>query len=204
MTGTLIVLEGPDGAGKTSLADALLHRYQTAGTNARIVWFPGREVGSLGEVVYRLHHANPELGVRSITPAAVQALHIAAHLDAIQAVIKPFLRNGGTVILDRSWWSTWVYGVVSGVNEAILANLVAAEKAAWGGDLPAHVILLDRESPLRAEEASKWSRLRQAYHQLANSENGTYPIHVVGNDGPQEKALEAVWGIINTQTGSVA
>lgn len=203
MRGSLIVAEGPDGTGKTTIVDLLAEKYREAGIRANVVWFPGRNEGTLGKLVYRLHHESHVLGVTSITPAAMQTLHIAAHLDLIETAIKPLLDSGSTVIMDRYWWSTWVYGLVSGVDIAIIEHLVSAEKAAWGEYLPAHVFLLDRNTPLRHENLSTWCRLREEYHRLCEMECHVCPVHVIRNEQSPDSTVLTMWDILNTRQGAL-
>jgi thymidylate kinase len=49
-TGRLIVLEGPDGAGKSTTSRYLADRLRTAGTFVSCFAFPGNELRSLGPV----------------------------------------------------------------------------------------------------------------------------------------------------------
>src|SRR5688572_6476007 len=98
--GQLYVLEGPDGVGKSTIAQALAEALHSAGLQAEVFSFPGREAGTLGQLVYRLHHDCVGLGVESVTESSRQALHVAAHIDAIETRILPALRKGIHVVLD--------------------------------------------------------------------------------------------------------
>jgi dTMP kinase len=61
----------------------------------------------------------------------LQTLHVAAHLDAIERKILPALEAGTWVILDRYWWSTWVYGIEQGISSTYLEPVIKAEQARW-------------------------------------------------------------------------
>ena len=54
--GRLIVFEGPDGVGKSTLAEQLTVHLREAGVPCEHLAFPGRQPGSLGHLVYDLHH----------------------------------------------------------------------------------------------------------------------------------------------------
>ena len=123
--GRLFVLEGPDGVGKTTLCRALAEQLQSRGHDLLQLSFPGKQPGSLGELVYRVHHEQGPIRVGDISMLAKQALHVAAHIDAIDRQILPALHGGRTVLLDRYWWSAWVYGLVGGCSRQKLRALVS-------------------------------------------------------------------------------
>ena len=89
--GRLIVFEGLDGVGKSTLAQHLTSRLREVGIPCRFLAFPGRESGTLGRLVYDLHHDAPRLGVSDVNSTSLQVLHIAAHIDAIEGEILPAL-----------------------------------------------------------------------------------------------------------------
>jgi hypothetical protein len=117
-----------------------------------------------------------------MTPAARQALHIAAHLDAIECQILPALRAGRWVVLDRYWWSTWVYGITEGIAPSTLEAMVQTERSQWGSVLPAVAVLLRRDSSTaRDENPEAWDTLRDAYDALAARESARHPVQLVLN-----------------------
>ena len=105
MAGQLIIFEGPDGVGKSTISREVQKRLQLYGENSDLLTFPGREEGTLGQLVYKIHHEPEKLGLTSLTGSSLQVLHIAAHLDSIESRIIPALAEGKTVLLDRYWWS---------------------------------------------------------------------------------------------------
>jgi thymidylate kinase len=181
--GKLIVLEGPDGVGKSTIAAAIAAAMEAQGVPVKLLAFPGNQIGTLGRLVYKIHHTPAQFDVREITAAGKQALHIAAHLDAIEREIIPALQNGQHVVLDRFWWSTWVYGTVGGINPRILRRLIDVELAQWGSVYPALVILLRRKAPIsRHYKVDYWQALCREYDRLASQEQGKYPQLVIGNE----------------------
>jgi thymidylate kinase len=185
--GQLIVVEGPDGVGKSTLAAALTSGLSAAGVPCRLIAFPGREPNTLGSLVYQLHHAPMLLGVGAMTPAAVQTMHVAAHLDAIDRVIQPVLNSGESVVLDRFWWSTWVYGLASGLSADFLDSLIAIERRFWRASRPMIAFLIDPPKPWRTtEETPTWQALAMAYRQLALQEKAHHPVEILANDGDRE------------------
>lgn len=172
--GRLIIFEGVDAAGKTTLSKELCASLCREHRSVRQCHFPGARQGTLGELVYRIHHLHSsEFGVPTIDPCSLQLLHIAAHIDAIESEIKPALRDGEWVVLDRFWWSTYVYGLDNGVLESQLQLMIDVERNAWGSTHPDIVFLVDSTTPLRGDEtnSSAWQRKRQSYNRLAVRED---------------------------------
>lgn len=174
--GKLIVFEGPDGVGKSTLANAVTQILREQGQRCRLMSFPGRDDGTLGQLIYRLHHDPASVGVNVVSDTARQALHVAAHIDALERVILPTLASGEHVILDRFWWSTLVYGKVGGLSEATLKALIAPELRLWS-DQPTTFFLVDRDTPInRDEDPAVWQKLREQYAKLAGQEKNTQRI----------------------------
>src|SRR5690606_22290603 len=98
--GYLFVFEGPDGVGKTSLAKATVDVLLSNSIPCEYLAFPGRKEGTLGHHIYELHHNRAQLETNALAPTALQALHIAAHIDAIENQIWPLLETGTSVVLD--------------------------------------------------------------------------------------------------------
>jgi dTMP kinase len=193
MTGRLIVFEGPDGAGKTTIARGVAHKLRIAGDVVVELSFPGRIPGSLGSHVYALHHAPHKFGIRHITPEALQALHVAAHLDTIDNQIRPQIAKGATVLLDRYWWSTLVYGLDANGRAETVQQLVLTERKHWGDLLPSFAFLIVRQESLRDDESGEsWRRRLDRYQNLALEESSKYSVQTVSNDGPEGRAVDSV------------
>lgn len=187
--GKLIVFEGPDGVGKSTIAKAVAETLTRQGVRCRYMSFPGREDGTLGKLVYRLHHDAAHYGVREMSAMARQALHVAAHLDVIERQILPLLRSGETILLDRYWWSTLVYGEADGADGDALCALIEPELRLWKSVAPI-VVLVDRDKPInRDEELGHWKKLRSLYALMAKRERGRSDVVLLRNAGRLENAV---------------
>ncbi|MDP3071123.1 MAG: putative DNA base hypermodification protein [Opitutaceae bacterium] len=190
--GRLVVFEGADGSGKTTLAHELVARLQAQGLRAMYFSFPGREPGTLGAEVYRLHHQNPEQGAHVIHPASLQLLHIAAHIDAIETKILPALKQGTHIVLDRFWWSTWVYGIVAGASATSLKAMIDVEHCHWGTVRPAMAFLILRDKGRANDKAVERRKRIEEYQRLAANERNDYPVRIITNDGTLPASLKKI------------
>ena len=194
--GRLVVLEGPDGVGKSTLSRSLVKSLRYIGVKSEHYSFPGKKRGTIGHLVYKLHHRPSVYGIESIDKTSVQALHIAAHLDAIERYILPALNEGRWVILDRCWWSTWVYGLVDGIDLPTLDALVQVELIHWRNINPDALFLINRSVLQKDGKSNKHNCLRQGYRTLAEKEKGKYLIRLLNNDSvPQECLVQLLTAI---------
>ncbi len=200
--GHLIVFEGPDGVGKTTLAKALVEELTRRGARCEYFSFPGRDPGTLGRLVYEVHHDPGKFGIDHMDPTSLQVLHIAAHLDAIEGRILPTLEEGRTVILDRFWWSTFVYGIVGGVDRDSLDAMIALELESWTGAQPTVAFLVTRQSSLQIEDSDeRWWELRAAYENLGREQASHHPVETIHNEASLDEALDLILRILEREHG---
>lgn len=190
--GKLIVFEGPDGIGKTTLANRLVSELKTLGYICTYFSFPGREPGTLGNHVYELHHNKKKFNLETISAESLQLLHIAAHIDCISNRIIPTLQSGVNVILDRFWWSTVVYGACQGLSETYLKDILNIEEHKWQNILPTILFLIKRSLPINISADDGWLKIRERYEKLAKTEKGTYPIQPINNECELETTLATI------------
>ena len=202
--GRLIVVEVPDGVGKSTLAESLADRLRKEGLSCELMAFPGGEPGTLGHHIYKMHHHPRRLGVRSITPMSLQLLHLAAHVDTIESRIRPTLDAGRWIVLDRFWWSIWVYGASAGIPTASLKAMVRLEKLSWGAIHPDLIILLRRrESFHPQQDRQEFEQLTAKYSELAAREASEENVQLVDNQAqPQEVTERALVEIALTAVGT--
>lgn len=135
--GRFISLEGIDGAGKSTQAEALARHLQTQGQTVVRTREPG---GSDGAEHIRRLLVEGEPGRWS--PETEILLFAAARRDHLETVIAPALANGDTVITDRFADSTRVY---QGTARADLRNLVDELHALVIGEEPDLTIIIDMD-----------------------------------------------------------
>ena len=194
--GRLIVFEGLDGVGKSTLADYLTGRLRRAGIPCRFLAFPGRESGTLGRLVYDLHHDAPGLGVGEVNSTSLQVLHIATHIDAIEREILPALRAGTWIVLDRFWWSTWVYGAAFGVPEGSLEAMIELEQLHWGHVEPDVLFLVERDEGTPNDSEGFREQVLGRYRELSDREQRDGRVVTLRNDSSIEDALGTLWNAI--------
>jgi len=182
----LFVFEGPNRVGKTTITSEVEKRLHTAGRACVCLSFPGKEHGTLGAHVYKLHHELAHYGVTQLSPLSLQLLHVAAHVDTIEQRILPLIREGKTILLDRYWWSTWAYGIAARVPASQLEAIIAIEKLVWHGVVPASLFLLSRQQSLAP------TPLVDAYKDLVRQESDNYPVITIKNDDAVDSIADEV------------
>ena len=156
--GLFVVVEGPDGAGKTTLALGLASRMRAVGREVVEVREPGGTPVAEACRAIVLDPAHP------VGPAAELFLMLAARADLVARVIEPALARGAVVLSDRFDLSTLAYQVAGrGLPEA---DVRRANAVATGGRAPDLTLVID----LPADEAR--SRRQAAGRALDRMEQG--------------------------------
>jgi thymidylate kinase len=195
--GAVFAFEGPDGVGKTTLISAVEGMLSGLAQPVLTVSFPGRTPGTLGAHVYDLHHRSLEHNVHTLTPDGLQILHLAAHVDAIQSVVRPHVEKGGIVLLDRYWWSTWVYGLLSGIQFDSLKKMVELERSYWLDLAPQVVFLVRRPSTaIDVDHRAMFVERAREYNILADRELESSGVVRVENSGHISAAAVAAVRVI--------
>jgi len=135
MRGFFLVLEGPEGAGKSTLAATLAARAKGTGAAVVAVREPGGTTAAEAARAIVLDHGH------GVGPEAELLLMLAARADLVRRVIVPALEAGSLVIADRFDLSTRAYQVA---GRGLPADLVAAaNRLATGGLVPDLTLVLD-------------------------------------------------------------
>lgn len=195
--GKLLVFEGIDGVGKSTIINSLAELLVKDHRTVEIFAFPGVGEGTLGSHIYKIHHNPNSLGILSIDHSALQVLHVAAHIDSIRQEIVPALSTNDFVLLDRYWWSTLAYGVASGACTSIIWAALQAEKLAWSGILPDALFYLTRHEGMPGEELTvQKSDVLMQYEDLAKKYESQFTIHKVNNDGQIASTVNKIYKLI--------
>jgi dTMP kinase len=192
--GRLVTIEGLDGAGKSTLAEALAYEVAARGLRVELLREPGGV--DMSERVRTLVK-DPALAVGSRAEAL---LYAAARAQLVEERLEPLLRAGVVVLLDRFVDSSLAYqgaGRGLGVEEVRAINLFAT-----GGLEPDRTLLL-RISPaagrarqhtralepdrLERESENFFGKIADAYDELARSEPRR--IRALDAEQPPERVL---------------
>ena len=153
----LIVLEGPEGAGKTTQIRLLADRLESAGIPGLILREPGGT--PLGDAIRELL-LDPG---REVSPEAEALLFLASRAQIVRTEIDPALSRGVVVIMDRFFLSTYAYQVAGrGLDES---GIRAANALATGGLVPDLTLVLQlpaAEGLARASERSGHDRIERS------------------------------------------
>ena len=201
--GKLITIEGIDGAGKTTLAPALLAALQERGVAAQLLREPGgvRTAELIRELV-----TNPQLEIGARAEALMYA---AARAQLVEEAIDPLLSAGVWVLLDRFVDSSLAYqggGRRLGVEPVRCINRFAT------GTLVPDVTLLLAIDPelgrrrsgarlaspdrLELEDDGFFARIATTYSELAVAEPGR--IRTIDAAQTREAVLAAALAAIDS------
>jgi len=193
MRGRLIVIEGTDGVGKTTLIDGLFSYLGERGLRPLKLRDPGGT--ELGEEIRTLLKED----FRPLCDRAEALLFAAARAQIAEEIVKPALAEGRWVLLDRFLLSSLAY---QGVGRGLGVEPVRALSTFALDGLAADRTLVLRLSPAEAarrrhvrgklqdriEQAGEafMHTVEDAYRQLSAEEPG---ITVVSADGSEQTVL---------------
>lgn len=188
LRGSFITLEGPEGSGKTSHAEALRARLTDAGFEVTLTREPGGTPTGERIRTILLHPGTADAPAAHPDPRTEALLFNAARAQLVAEVIAPALARGEVVVCARFADSTLAYqGYGAGLP---LAELRTLEHFATAGLRPDLTILLDLPPELglarkSADETTRFEagfdlafheRVRAGFLALAAAEAGRFAV----------------------------
>lgn len=167
MKGLFIVMEGPDGSGKTTQINLLEKYLKEAGYECLITREPGGTV--IGEEVRELI-LNPEY--KEMSPVTEMLLYAASRAQLVHEVIGPALEAGRIVISDRFVDSSIVYqGIARNLGISTVAAVNAPGIGIYRPDGIFFIDLSEAEGIRRKKNQKKLDRMEQEsidFHHLVS------------------------------------
>ena len=186
--GRFIVLEGPDGGGKTTQVARTLDWLQSTGREVIACRDPGGT--ALGDHLRVLLKERSDV---AIGMTAEMLLFMASRAQLLAEVVRPALDRGAVVVGDRYLLSNMVYqGVAGGLD---VADLWHVGRAATGGLLPDLTVVvdvpvavsLDRIGPGRDRIEDRGVLYREQVRRGFLDAVATYPSPIVVVDGSRPR-----------------
>ncbi|MFC7308385.1 dTMP kinase [Streptomyces monticola] len=186
-TGFFIALEGGDGAGKSTQADALAEWIRAKGHEVVLTREPGAT-----PVGKRLRSILLDVSSAGLSHRAEALLYAADRAEHVDTVVRPALERGAVVITDRYIDSSVAYqGAGRDLSPTEIARI---SRWATDGLVPHLTVLLDvspetarerfTEAPdrLESEPAEFHARVRSGFLTLAASDPGRYLVVDAGQE----------------------
>jgi thymidylate kinase len=194
--GKLIVLEGSDGSGKTTIATSLLSNLRSRGLDCVALSFHTGTHGTFSWHAHNLLQGSSRGNDSPVHPVSRHLLRCAAHIDIIESGIRPAILGGKTVILDGYGWSTWVDGLMSGIPLSTLRQLQRVEQRHWTDLGPAIVFLLQRFSQLHLTSSLQEDAARTALHDLALRKTRGVRSRIIDNNRSTYDAIADIFSFL--------
>jgi dTMP kinase len=199
--GFFLVVEGTEGAGKSTLVKGLAARLLEAGIEPVLVREPGGTPAAERIRAVLLDPAQPIAAVSELF------LFLAARADLVSRVIAPALQAGRTVLADRFQLSTEAYQCGGrGLSTSLFQE---ANRAATGGLQPDLTLVLDlppelglRRISAKGQGLDRIERAGPEFHgrvaEVFRRAAGPGITHLDATLAP-EQVLLAAWGEIMTR-----
>jgi dTMP kinase len=193
--GFFVVLEGPEGSGKSTLVGPLADCMRASGVDPVVVREPG---STRAAEIARQALLDPD---HPVGPLAELFLYLAARADLVQSTIRPALDSGRVVLSDRFALSTEAYQMVGrGLDPALVR---AGNQAATGGLRPDLTLILDLSPELgQARQIAAGKCQDRLDRESADFHRRVVEYYLaVGGDGvrhldgrlPPDQLLQAAW-----------
>lgn len=187
--GPFLVLEGVEGAGKTTQARLLTEWLESAGVAFTLAREPGGT--EVGEAIRNVVQDRPEL---TVPPETELLLYLAARAAFVREIVRPVLDRGELFIADRFSLSTYAYqGYGRGLD---LDSVRALDRFATDGLVPDLYLVFDlpvEEGRARQRAGGKEAdrleaagdefleRVRRGYQELAAGDGRARLVDALGS-----------------------
>jgi dTMP kinase len=180
LAGKFLVIDGPDGAGKSTQVKRLADWLREQGAAVTLARDPGGT--PIGEKVRAilLDKAHDEMGV-----ACETMLYMASRAQLVEQVIRPALARGECVVCDRYVSSTVAYQGAGGADPAAIR---AVAQVAVGGLWPDLTVILDLPAPaglarlknapdrMESKDPAFHGRVRELFLQQARQDRRRFAV----------------------------
>lgn len=207
-SGFFITFEGGEGVGKSTQIRKLAERLAALDFSPTISREPG---GTVGAEAVR-HVVLDKAAAEPFGPQMEALLFAAARLDHVESVIKPALKRGDVVIIDRFMDSTRVYqGASNDLDADFLATL---ERVAINDTSPDITLILDLDPKIglaraaerrgadvdvdrfERETLAKHQARRDAFLKIAAAE--PQRCKVIDASGSIDEIADEIWSVVKT------
>ena len=196
--GKLYIFEGIDHVGKSTIVNRVKTRLLNNGSDYSSYSYPGNEERSLGALIYQFHHNPEEYIDYPLNPSSLQLLHIAAHLDLLERCIIPDLKQGKTVLLDRSWWSTFAYGIANGIKRSQIKRITSSEVYIFEKLPIEKIFYIERNMREKDYSQTKEQRILAAYDDLVNQQSNHSLVMKIDNNRDIDAVIADIENVIHT------
>jgi dTMP kinase len=198
--GPFVVLEGVEGAGKSTQARMLGNWLESSGVPFTLTREPGGT--EVGEAIRNVVQDRPEL---SVPPETELLLYLAARTAFVREVARPVLERGELLITDRFSLSTYAYqGYGRGLD---LDEVRRMDRFASGGLTPDLYVVLDlpveqgrarqkaagkKEDRLEGSGTTFLNEVGRGYRELAAADPSVRLVDAIGTPDEVQARVRAV------------
>jgi len=205
LAGKFVVIDGPDGSGKSTQLKLLAEHLRSAGLEVVEARDPGGT--PLGEAIRRILLAGDH---SEMTPACETMLYMASRAELAAKVIRPAVEAGKCVLCDRYISATIAYQGAGGIDPE---KIRAIGDVAVGGlrpdltvilDIPAEVglaRLTDAPDRMESKDVEFHKKVRRIFLDQARQEPDRYRVVDAAGEvsAVQQRLREALSGFASAQ-----